>query len=73
MVDALRAERKRLGLSQADVANALDMKQSDISKIETYERRVDLWEFKRLVELYRLADNRSLQTIIENFLGMPKR
>lgn len=73
MVDALRAERKRLGLSQADVASALDMKQSDISKIETYERRVDLWEFKRLVELYRLADNRSLQTIIENFLGLPKR
>ena len=73
MVDALRAERKRLGLSQADVANALDMRQSDISKIETYERRADLWEFKRLVELYRLADNRSLQTIIENFLGLPKR
>jgi transcriptional regulator with XRE-family HTH domain len=73
MVDSLRAERERLGLSQADVARALDMTQSEISKMETYERRIDLWEFKLLVGLYRVSDNQHLQTIVEKFLGMPNK
>ncbi len=73
MVDALRAERERLGLSQSDVARALNMTQSEISKMETYERRIDLWEFKSLVDLYRLSENRHLQAVIEKFLGVPKR
>lgn len=33
------------GISQAEVAAAVGLKQPDISKIETYERRVDIVEF----------------------------
>jgi len=72
IIDALRAERKRLGLSQATVAKKLTMSQSEISKIETYERRIDVWEFKQIIELYRISENRQLQIIIQAYFGLPK-
>ena len=72
IIDALRVERKRLGLSQATVAKKLAMSQSEISKIETYERRIDVWEFKKLIELYRISENRQLQRIVEVYFGLSK-
>lgn len=72
IIDALRAERNRLGLSQAAVAIKLTMSQSEISKIETYERRIDVWEFKQLIELYRVSENRHLQLIVQTYFGLPK-
>lgn len=72
IIDSLRAERKRLGLSQTEVAEALGMTQSEISKIETYERRIDVWEFKRLLKLYRVGDNQPLQRIVKRYLGLEK-
>ena len=44
LVDA----RTESGLSQVQVANALQWPQSDISKIETGERRLDVIEFVKL-------------------------
>lgn len=69
MIDVLRAERKRLGLSQSDVASKLEMTQSEISKIETYERRIDVLEFKDIIQLFRISDNHQLKKIVTNFLG----
>jgi len=44
LVDA----RTEAGLSQAQVADTLQWPQSDVSKIETGERRLDVIEFVRL-------------------------
>jgi len=70
IIDALKAERQRLGLSQKDVADALGVTQSEISKIETYERRVDIWEFKNLLALYRAPSNETLRRSMLAYLGL---
>jgi len=70
IIDALKAERQRLGLSQKDVAEALGVTQSEISKIETYERRVDVWEFKNLLALYRAPSNETLRRSMLAYLGL---
>jgi transcriptional regulator with XRE-family HTH domain len=72
IIDALKAERQRLGLSQKDVADALGVTQSEISKIETYERRVDVWEFKNLLALYRAPSNETLRRSMIAYLGLDK-
>lgn len=72
IIDVLKSERKRLGLSQKDVADALGMTQSEVSKIETHERRVDVWEFKQLLVLYRVSKNKSLQKTVNIYLGLDK-
>ena len=72
LIDCLYKERKRLGLSQKEVADALNMQQSDISKIETSERRIDVLEFKKLLLFYRLNDNLKLQEVVLTFLGIEK-
>ena len=68
LVDQLSLERRRLGLSQAEVADCLGMTQSEISKIETAERRLDVLEFKQLLEVYRIKDNKALRQLVANFL-----
>jgi transcriptional regulator with XRE-family HTH domain len=62
LISQLRMERKRLGLSQLDVANKLKMQQSEISKIETNERRLDILEFKELLKIYNINNNKTLKT-----------
>lgn len=63
-------ERKRLGISQLEVAKQLGMTQSEISKIETTERRVDIFELKMILKVYRVQDNERLKNIVINFLGL---
>lgn len=70
IIDSLKAERKRLSLSQNDVAIALGMTQSEISKIETYERRVDILEFKNFLALYRISQNTPLRRTVVAYLGL---
>lgn len=70
LVEALTRERKRLGLSQAEVGQLIGMSQSDISKIENQERRVDVLEFKRLLLVYRVSDNPKLKSYVEDFFGV---
>jgi transcriptional regulator with XRE-family HTH domain len=70
LIESLTRERKRLGLSQADVARAIGMSQSDVSKIENQERRVDVLEFKKMVQAYRIHSNPHLKKVVFTFLGV---
>lgn len=70
IVSELRSERKRLGLSQAEVAKALGVSQSDISKIETLERRIDILELKNLLHFFRIAKNAHIRRIIKSYFGL---
>lgn len=45
----LKAERKRAGLTQQQVANALGVPQSYVAKYEGGERRLDVLEFIAVV------------------------
>lgn len=48
----LREAREEAGLTQSEVAEALGLPQSFVSKCETGERRVDVLELARLAALY---------------------
>ncbi|WP_268874130.1 helix-turn-helix domain-containing protein [Morganella psychrotolerans] len=67
LVTRLAEERKRLCLSQLEVANALNLTQADISKIENSERRLDVLELKKLLDVYRVSENKKLHKIIIDF------
>ena len=58
LLQKLRAARRQAGLSQAEVARAIRRPQSYVSKCETGERRLDVFELAELARLYRkpLAD-----------------
>ena len=56
----LRQARRDVGLSQREVAQALDKPQSYVSKCESGERRVDVVELQAFAALYRRS--------IESFL-----
>lgn len=68
IVNLLSAERKRLGLSQKEIADILGMTQSDISKIENFERRLDVLEFKLFLMTYRVSENPILAKQIRMYL-----
>lgn len=70
LIDRLAEERKRLGLSQFEVAAALNLTQADISKVEHKERRLDVLELKKILEVYRIAENKKLREVIINFFVM---
>ena len=72
LIDVISAERKRLGLSQSEVAKLLDMSQSDISKIESNERRLDIYELKLLLQIFRIHTNETLQMKIFEYFGFSK-
>jgi Helix-turn-helix. len=70
LVEKLCSERKRLGLSQTEVADQLNMRQSEISKIETTERRIDILEFAQLLQVYRINENTKLKQFVMDFLQL---
>jgi transcriptional regulator with XRE-family HTH domain len=51
--ERLRESREYLGLSQADVADALNLSRPAVSSIEAGKRKVSGLELKRLARLYR--------------------
>ena len=53
MLKRLRKARKDAGMTQVDVAAALDRYQSFVNKIETGERRIDPIELQEFARLYR--------------------
>lgn len=72
LVEGLYQERKRLGLSQTEVADSLNMRQSEISKIETLERRIDVYEFKELLKIYRVNENKKFRLLVMSFFELEK-
>ncbi|MDA7742493.1 helix-turn-helix domain-containing protein [Francisellaceae bacterium] len=70
LIEDLSDERKRLGISQSEVASFLNMTQSEISKIETNERRIDIYEFQSLISIYRINENQKLKKIIFEFFKL---
>lgn len=70
LVHELTQERLRLAISQGELASRIGLHQSDISKIEQLERRLDVLEFARILEVFRISDNRRLDQLVRVFLGM---
>lgn len=60
LAERIRVERRYVGLSQADVANALSIPRAAVSALETGKRRVTGLELKRLAELFGTSVDRLL-------------
>ncbi|OPX55763.1 Helix-turn-helix domain-containing protein [Oceanospirillum multiglobuliferum] len=70
LVQELTQERIRLNVSQGELAEQVGLNQSDISKIEKFERRLDVLEFSQILNALRIKENLRLQTIVREFTGV---
>lgn len=59
------ARRKELGFSQRELANRLNVIHSLVGKIETGDRRLDIFEFIAYCEVLELSPNEVLIQIRE--------
>lgn len=71
LVQELTKERIRLNISQGELATQVGLNQSDISKIEKFERRLDVLEFSLILEALRITENSRLQAVVREFTGVP--
>ncbi|MDM8548316.1 helix-turn-helix domain-containing protein [Candidatus Venteria ishoeyi] len=71
LISELAKERIRLSISQGELAAQIGLNQSDISKIEKYEKRLDVLEFSMVLEALRIDENTRLQQIVKKFTGFP--
>jgi len=72
LISELAKERIRLSISQEELASQVGLNQSDISKIEKYEKRLDVLEFSMLLKALRIEENARLQQIVKEFTGVPE-
>lgn len=72
LIFELAKERIRLSISQGELAAQIRLNQSDISKIEKYEKRLDVLELSMLLKALRIEENVRLQQIIKEFTGVPE-
>ncbi len=70
-ISELAKERIRLSISQAEIATLVGLNQSDISKIEKFEKRLDVLELTMILEALRISENSKLQKIVTTFVGVP--
>ncbi len=70
LITELAQERIRLNVSQGELAYQVSLSQSDISKIEKFERRLDVLEFSLILKALRVGDNLKLQQIVKEFTGV---
>ncbi len=70
LVNELTQERIRLNISQGELASVVGLNQSDISKIEKLERRLDVREFALILKALRIKENARLQNIVKDFTGI---
>lgn len=71
LVNELTQERIRLNISQGELATQVGLNQSDVSKIEKFERRLDVLEFSMILKALRIKENVRLQNIVKDFTGVP--
>jgi len=72
LISGLTQERIRLSISQNQLARQVGLNQSDISKIEKNEKRLDVLEFVLILEALRISDNERLQMIVSEFIRTPQ-
>ena len=72
LVSELAKERIRLSISQEELAVQIGLNQSDISKIEKYEKRLDVLELSMLLKALRIEENVKLQKVVKEFTGIPE-
>lgn len=72
LISELTKERIRLSISQDELAAQIGLNQSDISKIEKFEKRLDVLEFALILKELRISENSRLQQIITKFVGLQK-
>lgn len=53
LVEQLKKGRKEAGLDQADVAKLLGTTQSYVSKIESGQRRIDVFQLRKFARIYK--------------------
>ena len=70
LIEGLTIERKRLNISQSELAELIGVKQPDISKIEQFERRLDVLEFSLILKALRIDENLKLKGITKRFFGI---
>jgi len=70
VITALVQARKKAGLSQRDLAEALDKEPSFVAKIERRERRLDVVEF---IAIARALDVKELDLLKSVIAELPKR
>lgn len=71
LINELAQERIRLNISQGELAAQIGLNQSDVSKIEKFERRLDVLEFSMILKALRINENMRLQMIVKDFTGVP--
>lgn len=71
LISELTKERIRLSISQSELADNVGLNQSDISKIEKFEKRLDVLEFSLILKELRISENIRLQRIVKDFTGVP--
>ncbi len=72
LISELAKERIRLSISQDELAAQVGLNQSDISKIEKYEKRLDVLELSMLLKALRIEENTRLQKVVKEFTGIPE-
>ncbi len=72
LINELTKERIRLSISQSELAVNIGLNQSDISKIEKFEKRLDVLEFSLILKELRINENIRLQRIVNDFTGVPE-
>ncbi len=70
LISELTKERIRLSISQSELADNVGLNQSDISKIEKFEKRLDVLEFSLILKELRINENIRLQKIVKDFTGV---
>lgn len=70
LIELLAQERKRLLLSQSELAKRIGLHQSDISKIEKFERKLELIELMKWLAVMRVSDNAPLIQKIMLLIGL---
>lgn len=53
IIKQLKKARKKIGLSQKQVAKILNTTQSHISKIESGQRKIDVIQLKKIANIYK--------------------
>ncbi|EQA6227454.1 helix-turn-helix domain-containing protein [Enterobacter ludwigii] len=66
LVQSLIKLRKEASLSQSELALVLGLSQSDISKIESFERRLDALELFELLEVFASRLNLYMDVLLKD-------